>query len=316
MSCALARRIGAPAVMSTNARDLVPHDDPLAVPCSPSLDAVRAELAAADVVLAIGTEWGRTDFDMYDHGDPVLGGRLIRVDIDPEQVNRGAPADVPLVGDAAGTVAALLEVLGEGAPAATGPDRAAAIRAAAYDELGDSYRAIHGFLEMVRDALPGAALVGDSTNPVYAGNLMFGTGRGGRWFNAATGYGALGYGLPAAIGAAIASGRPAVALVGDGGIQFSLGDLGTIVEEDLPVIVLVWNNRGYGEIKRYMVDARVSPVGVDLATPAFADIAKAYGGIGHVLQLPGDLPGLMRGAAVRRGLTLIEIDEALVLGGA
>ena len=74
-----------------------------------------------------------------------------------------------------------------------------------------------------------------------------------RWFNASTGYGTLGYGLPAAIGAKLAEpGRPVISLMGDGGIQFTLPELASAVEARVGVIVLLWNNQGYGEIKRYM----------------------------------------------------------------
>ena len=70
---------------------------------------------------------------------------------------------------------------------------------------------------------PGSIIVGDSTQPVYAGNLYYDHDRPGGWFNAATGFGALGYGPPAAIGAALADPRRAVVcLSGDGGFQFTL----------------------------------------------------------------------------------------------
>lgn len=311
---ALAARLGAPVIMTTNARDLVAHDHSLAVPFSPSTDAVKGRIAAADVVLAVGTEWGRTDFDMYDGDAAALRGRLIRLDIDPAQLHRGPPPALALTGDATGGVAAILAALGEGEAAADGAQRAGALREAAWAEIEEDYRAMCELLAGVRDALPGSAIVGDSTNPVYAGNMGFGTGRGGRWFNAATGYGALGYGLPAAIGAAVASKRPVVALVGDGGLQFSLAEIGAAIEEELPLIILVWNNRGYGEIKRFMIEAGVTPVGVDLATPDFCEIARAWGAIAHRLEEAGDLPRLLRSAATRGGLTLIDIDEAMVLG--
>ncbi|TIP77340.1 MAG: hypothetical protein E5X60_41365, partial [Mesorhizobium sp.] len=73
-------------------------------------------------------------------------------------------------------------------------------------------------VEAIRDALPGSIIVGDSTQPVYAANLYYDHDRPGGWFNAATGFGALGYGPPAAIGAALAvPDAPVVCLTGDGG---------------------------------------------------------------------------------------------------
>ena len=62
----------------------------------------------------------------------------------------------------------------------------------------------------------------------------------------------MGFGLPAAIGAKLAEpGRPVISLMGDGGIQFTLPELASAVEARVGVIVLLWNNQGYGEIKRY-----------------------------------------------------------------
>lgn len=312
---ALADRLGAPVVMTTNARGVLAPDHPLAVPASPSLTAVREAIAAADVVLALGTELGRTDCDMYEHGPLTVPGRLIRIDIDPEQLRRGAVPDLALAGDARQGVAALTAILGEGRPAPVAAARAEAARGAARAEVEAEFGAALRFLEVVRDALPEAPVVGDSTHAVYAGNLCHAAPAPNRWFNAATGYGALGYGLPAAIGAARASGAPVVCLAGDGGLQFTLTDLGTAVEEGLRVIVLVWNDRGYGEIKRYMQAHGIAPVGVDLHTPDFAAIARAYGAAGLRMQDLADLPALLGEAAARPGPTLIEFDAQVALGG-
>ncbi|HSF93497.1 MAG TPA: 5-guanidino-2-oxopentanoate decarboxylase [Thermohalobaculum sp.] len=310
----LARRLGAPVVMTTNARGILGPDDPLGVSAGPDLGAIRALMGAADAVLALGTEMGPTDYDFYGAGLPEFTGKLIRVDIDAEQLRRGAPPDLALVADTGEAVAGLLAALGQGAPAPNGAARAAAAREAALEEIGAKYRAACRFLEMIRDTLPAAPIVGDSTQAIYAGNLAYAAPAPNLWFNASTGYGALGYGLPAAIGAARALGGPVVCVAGDGGLQFTLSDLGTAVEEGLRVIVLVWNNRGYGEIKRYMEGRGITPVGVDLHTPDFVAIARAYGLAGERMGSLDALPQLLGDAAARRGPTLIEFDEAVVLG--
>lgn len=314
----LARRLDAPVVMTANARGLLPGGDPLAVSASPSLEAVRALVAESDVVIALGTEIGRTDFDMYDHGDFSVPGRLIRVDIDAAQLHRGAPPAIAMVGDAGDAAGALVARLGPPsaqAAAGAGAARAAATMEAATEEIGPKYRACVDFLDTVRAALPEAPLVGDSTNAIYAGNLLHGLPRPRLWFNAATGYGALGYGLPAAIGAARAIDGPVVCLAGDGGVQFTLTELGLAVEAALPVILIVWNNRGYGEIARYMDAAKVTRVGVDLVTPDFLAIARAYGAAAVRLESVGALTGILADAARTPGPTVIELDEAMVLGG-
>jgi len=310
----LAENLGAPVVMTVNARGVMPADHPLGVSASPSLRAIRAAIVEADVVLAVGTEIGRTDYDMYDRAPIDIPGRLIRLDVDPQQMHRGALPEIALVGDAGQGLAALAMLVGERRRPVTSPGRAMAIRDAAWEEIGENYRLVIGFLNTIRESLPGAIIVGDSTQATYAGNLYYAAPAARRWFGAATGYGALGYALPAAIGAARGTGEPVVVIAGDGGVQFSLAELGTAVEEELTVIVLVWNNRGYGEIKSHMVARQIKPVGVDLHTPDFVAIGTAYGIASFRLQNLDELSPLLEDAGTWKGPTLIEIDEAVVLG--
>ena len=68
-----------------------------------------------------------------------------------------------------------------------------------------------------------------------------------------------------------------MALIGDGGIQFTIGELATAAELGLPVPILLWNNQGYGEIKTYMADRDIPQIGVDIYTPDFQTIARGFG---------------------------------------
>src|SRR5579863_5036146 len=105
----LVEHLGAPLVMSTNARGMLPPGHALAVPMSPSLEPVRALIAAADVVLAVGTEIGPTDYDMYSVSEFPNPANLIRIDIEASQLTRNATPQLGLCGDAAQTLRALLE---------------------------------------------------------------------------------------------------------------------------------------------------------------------------------------------------------------
>lgn len=310
---ALAERLDAPVVMTTNARGILPGDHPLSVPASPSLQAVRRLLATADTVLACGTEIGWTDYRVFSDDPITYGQRLIRVDLSAEQLARGAVSDLPMVADTGAATAAILSALPTSV-ATGGAVRAKAAREGVWQEQSEVYRACIRVLDLIRDALPGAPIIGDSTQAIYAGNLAYAAPAPRQWFNAATGYGALGYGLPAAIGAARAlPGRPVICLAGDGGVQFTLADLGTAVEERLPVILIVWNNSGYGEIKRAMIAGRVKPVGVDLHTPDFVALGAAYGVEAARIERLDALAPALEGAARRDGPSLLEIDEELAL---
>ncbi len=267
--------------MTANARGVLPSGHPLAVPMSPMLAPVRALIAAADVVIAVGTEFGPTDYSIDLRADFPNPRQLIRIDIDPEQLNRGATPVVGVCGDAQATVMSLLS--SELGPVRTGEGaaRAAAARSSALEavsKFSPSLRHHIGVLDLIRDTLPEALLVGDSTQLVYGGNLGFNAERAGSWFNSATGYGTLGYALPASTGAGLAApDRPVVCLVGDGGLQFSLGEFAVLRDVNAWTAVIIWNNQGYGEIRTSMLAVGIEPAGVDVRPPDFAKIADAYG---------------------------------------
>ncbi|MCE1115064.1 MULTISPECIES: 5-guanidino-2-oxopentanoate decarboxylase [Pseudomonas] len=315
----LAEHLQAPVALTINAKGLLPANHPLQIGSTQTLPATRALVAEADVVLAIGTELAETDYDVTFKGGFEIPGSVLRIDIDPDQTVRNYLPELALVADAEQAAEALLAAL-QTQPqpprdSAWGAARAGRLRqdnAATWDPVTLSQtRLLTGILE----TLPNAILVGDSTQPVYTGNLTLDMAHPRRWFNASTGYGTLGYALPAAMGAWLGSAEvpakraPAVCLIGDGGLQFTLPELASAVEAQVPLIVLLWNNQGYEEIKKYMVNRDIEPVGVDIHTPDFVGVARALGAeaenVGDVAQLQAAL-----GRAVeRRGPTLIQVDQ-------
>ena len=311
----LAERLDAPVVMTINGRGLIPAGHPLEVSASPSLNSVREMISDADLVLAFGTELGRTDYNMFDREPCSITSPMIRADIDPVQIARNQPSDVALVGDAGAAMRDLLFALNPEVKNAEGAVRAKATRKAAMNEQDEKYTTLINILEGILAEIPNAVVVGDSTQLTYAGNLYLPIGSAARWFNSASGFGALGYALPAAIGARIAMPKnPVVCIAGDGGLQFTLGELGAAMEVGGPLIVLCWNNSGFGEIKSSMIRRDVAPIGVDLHTPDFVSIAEAYGLNAVALSDSNELQTLLRDAIKSGKPTLIEIDEALFLG--
>ena len=299
-------RLGAPVVLTINAKGLLPPDHPALVgsllPQGPVLDA----LADADVVLAVGTELGETDTLLFGTA-PTIAGRLIRVDIDAAQIGCNATADLGIVSDAGAFCAALAARLEGHAPA---PAAAARLRARALADIPAPYR-LHGrIMARIAERWPDVVVAGDSTQPVYGANLTYDAPAPRGWFNSSTGFGTLGYGLPAAIGAKIACpDRPVIALTGDGGLQFTLPEIATAVEQRLPLPIILWNNRGYGEIRTYMRDRAIPEIGVDIHTPDFQMLARGFGA--HAVAVDGFsalIAALERAFAADRP-TLIEIDE-------
>jgi acetolactate synthase-1/2/3 large subunit len=313
-AASLAETLDAPVACTINAKGLIPGDHPLALGSNQSLVPVRELVKAADVVLAIGTELGETDYDVVFDGQFRIDGKVIRVDIDPAQLHTNFLADIAILSDAALAMRALLQQLGPAkfkgsdSPGAT---RAAAVRRELEKQRPDAWTAHKRLLDVVQATLPDVVIVGDSTQPVYSGNHLYEPQHTRSWFNSSTGYGTLGYGLPAAIGAKIAApGRPVIALIGDGGLQFTLPELASAVEANAGVIVLLWNNYGYGEIKRYMDQRGIPQIGVDIFTPDLLGAARALGCKAERATSFEHLTELLQRASHDPGPTVIELLEA------
>ncbi|MGQ0566954.1 MAG: 5-guanidino-2-oxopentanoate decarboxylase [Gemmobacter sp.] len=295
----LAEALDAPVVQTINARGLM-HGHRLTVPASPSLDAVRHLVTGSDMVLAVGTELGLTDLDLNAEGGvPDLSG-IIRIDVSAAQLDQ-RPCRLAICGRAEDALPLIVPPPRSGA----GATRAAAARSAARAELADDMHPQLAVVEALRDAMPGALIVGDSTQPVYAGNLYFDAPFPGSWFNASCGYGTLGYAPGAAVGAAMASDRPVICLIGDGGLQFSPGELRTAVDEGLDVTFAVWNNAGYREIAMAMQGAGAPVIGCDPSPLRLEPFAAACDlPYARVTADPAEVAAAIAGG---RGPRLIEI---------
>jgi thiamine pyrophosphate-dependent acetolactate synthase large subunit-like protein len=129
------------------------------------------------------------------------------------------------------------------------------------------------------------------------------------------GFGTLGFGLPAGIGAKFGVGkRPVAVLIGDYGIQYTLNELGTAAEHKLPLVILLWNNDALGAIRDDMVMKGIQPNAVTLKNPDFQALAKAYR---CAAEKPASLKALasaIKTALSAEGPTLIEMTPRMVNG--
>ncbi|WP_327046854.1 thiamine pyrophosphate-binding protein [Microbispora sp. NBC_01189] len=313
----LAERLGARVVTTVNGKGAVPESHPLALGATLHLAAVRRWLAGCDVVLAVGTELGPADL----WEDPfALTGRLVRIDIDPGQMHGDHVADVAIVADAERAMRGLAErldvrldgqagVRADGQGDAPGPEREPGV--GHEPELQDLVRRWSGQLAALRRAMPPeTVVVGDNSMFVYHGALvgmpMDPPGR----FLFPTGFGTLGFALPAAIGAKL--GRPdlpVVALAGDGAFQFTLQELATAVELRLSLPIVVSLNGGFGEIRQEMLARGMTPVAVDLHAPDFPALAAAFGARGLAVKTPGELEEAVTEALRAPVPTVIAVPE-------
>ncbi|WP_425827129.1 5-guanidino-2-oxopentanoate decarboxylase [Streptomyces fractus] len=312
---ALAERLAAPVATTANGKAIVDESHPLSLGVSLHSPAVQEWLATRDVVLAVGTELAESDIWI---AEPLaLQGRLIRVDLDPAQMYTGVPADVPLVGDARATLDALALEVSATTPHTTTADatpahaETAALKAARDDESRPRDAHWLPYLEAIRGTLaPDAVVTSDSAQCCYYGALPHLTlGSDARYLHP-TGFGTLGYALPAAIGAKAARpDRQVVALSGDGGLQFSIQELATAAALQQPLAVVVFDNSGYGEIRDEMKARGGAPLAVDHARVDLPALARAYGGHGATAHSPEELAKLLSTALTTPAPTLIVVPE-------
>ncbi|MEY9846557.1 5-guanidino-2-oxopentanoate decarboxylase [Streptacidiphilus sp. BW17] len=306
---ALAKRLGAPVVTSANGKGVVPESHPLSLGVALHSPAVQKWLTDRDVVLAVGTELAESDLWS---GPLTLNGTLIRVDLDPAQMYAGLPADLALVGDAGEVLRDLLAAVAQ-CPGDDTPAAVAQLRAARDPESASRDARWLPFLTVIRSVLaPDAVITSDSAQACYYGALPhLPVDPPGRYLHP-TGFGTLGYALPAAIGAkAACPERQVVALSGDGGLQFSVQELGTATQLGLPLPVVVFDNGGYGEIRDEMTARGDAPVGVDLPSVDLPALARAYGGHGARVTTPDELAAALRAALTTPGPTVITVPEAV-----
>jgi 5-guanidino-2-oxopentanoate decarboxylase len=298
-----------PLVTTAAGKGLLAESHPANLGTSLPYRATQTLIADADVVLAVGTELAETD--VYTAMKLPMSGLLIRIDVDPGKLTDHYGADVPVWGDARRSLQAIHERLTARKGWRTQIGSASAYRAQIASGFDLNSHAQLKALEAIRTALPRDGVVfSDMTQIAYFGNYAFPTDAPGQWFHP-SGYGTLGFALPAALGAKIAyPARAVLALAGDFGLQFTLNELMTAVEECLSMPIVVWNNSALGQIRDDMLASAIPPTGVIGRNPDFPALAKACGAAAVRVTAAPPLIEAIRGALIRPGPTLIEVSAA------
>lgn len=303
---------GIPVLTTINGKGAVDEYHSLAIGNRLQVPAGRQLVERSDLLLVVGSDLG----ELHQWAPMAPTGRVVRIDVDPTEANGNLSSEVALIGDAATVLQGLLGAgLVARPPAPEG--EWGALRAKAdqeVEELGRPWKAVAAALERTAEA--GDVVVADNAMIAYNGLLgSLRLARGSR-FLFPSGFGTLGYALPAAIGAKLARpDRRVVAVLGDGGIMFTLAELATAAELGLSLPVLVSGNGGYGEIRKEMREFGFEPMAVDLDPPDLPAVARALGGHGVALAATEDLGGALEQAFARPGPTLIALEiEALGTG--
>lgn len=274
----IVERLGAPVITTQKGKGAVPGDHPLHIGNWANEPPVRELIGESDLLLAVGTR-----FSYFPTGGWTLElpRRIVQIDLDPEELGRNYPIEVGIEGDAGSVLVSIeaeLDRLGH-VPAPWRRQDVASVLARVRDGVGD--RPEIDVLEQLRAALPAEALVfNDPTAIAFWARSLWSTDRPRTWF-VPSGFGTLGFALPAAIGAKMArQDTPSVAIIGDAGVMFTIQDLMTAVEHRVPTVTVVFNDRGYGVERRHQDHLYGRRSGVDLLPPDFVALADAFGATG------------------------------------
>jgi acetolactate synthase-1/2/3 large subunit len=284
---ALAELLQAPVTTRRMGHGVIPTAHPLFVHLPIGHDLWKD----ADVVLAVGTrlEWPvlhwRTDARMT----------VVKVDVDPDELDRHGIGTIGVAGDADVACRALLAALDGEQPR---PDRTAEVlaRRAAYLADIDHLRPQIDYLAAIRDVLPDdGVFVEDVTQIGFAAHLAFDF-RGPRTFQSSGPAGTLGAAYAQGLGAQVAldaegRGRRALVVAGDGGFLFTGNELATAVQHDIPLVAIVFDDGAYGNVKRIQQQrfGHDRTIASSLRNPDFVAYARAFGALGFPAESPDDL---------------------------
>ncbi|MFB4309512.1 thiamine pyrophosphate-binding protein [Actinomadura sp. GTD37] len=329
----LAGHLDIPIAHSLMGKGAVPDDHPLllGMPGFWGLETTNDYAREADVVLALATRFAETDASSWEPaytwnlgGGPGTG-RLIQVDIDAAEIGRNYPVEIGAVADATLAVQAIDEAVRE-----LRPDPVS--RSALRERIGHARSALFAgsrergrsddfplrperILADLRDALPDDAVlvtdVGWNKNGVAQCYELPAQGR----FITPGGASTMGFGPAAAVGVQIARpDRVVVALVGDGGMSAQLPAVPMAVEQGLPVVFVVMNNRAHGTIADLQAANFGASYGCEFRDPGgepyspdFAALARACGADGYEISTPGDLASALRSAITRRRPAVLDV---------
>ena len=322
---ALALSLGTGIILSSNAKGLINDRAETTIGAVGVLELLPELTDDADAVIAIGTELAPSDF----WPEPLpLPDTVVRIDIDEVQMLTNAAVTHPILADARPATAALGERVAalrtESATAAARDWRAGwkDRAASAMESDGRPWAELSAALTTFAQADDSPLIVAaDSTMACYYGVQTGWKARPGDRFLYPAGAGTLGFGLPAGIGAKLASPRArVVAVEGDGGSMFTIAELAAAVQARVRLSLIIVDNGGYGEIRNEMEDRGDTPSGVKLTGPDFPALAQAMGARGVHVDGEDALVAALTEAEDSTGPTLIHITEesragADMLGG-
>ncbi|MEU6995216.1 thiamine pyrophosphate-binding protein [Streptomyces sp. NPDC046465] len=272
---ALAELLNAPVVTTFGGKGAFPWEHPLSLQSWLEDRHTTDFLEDADVLLVVGSGLGELSSNYHTFKPR---GRVIQIEADAGKLESNHPG-LGIHADARIALSALLETIDAPREDASAPGRVAAV----LDKVRERIAAQDLTLEQqvlaaVRAALPDASpSFWDMTILAYWAWSAF-DARRPNTMHSAQGAGGLGYGFPAALGAAAADpSHPVLAVSGDGGAMYSIAELATARQYGLNVTWLIVDDGGYGILREYMSDAFGEATATELARPDFVKLAESFG---------------------------------------
>ena len=303
----IAEALGAPIVTSFMGKGSVPEDHPL---CLGALwepgNAVDEIVRSADCMIVFGSKLGAQATMNFRLPFP---GELIRVDVDEHELTLNAEPTLSILGDAGLAAEGIAGLIRGAGTSSAGFDREAVKDARSGAERTAWHAERRDYVDALRRAIPrDGILVTDMTQMAYVSCYLYPVYEP-RTFMFPSGYGTLGFAMPAAIGAKLARPDAAVVpIVGDGGYQFTMSELGTAVQERLGIPIVIFNDSTYSAVKEAQANERGSRyIGVDLVNPDYVDLAKAYRIPGVRVHSPMELEREIAAALERELPTIIDV---------
>ncbi len=269
-------------------------------------------IAAADLVLVIGSTLSEVDLWREDLGQT---SATIAVNIDDIDLDFKEPGDIAVRGDAAAFLREVGKALGSHQHRSDWSAAAVPAAKTSFVASCDTERpGIVPVLSAMHEVLDQTTtIVSDMTQFAYVGKEVYDLNLPNRWHHP-YGFGTLGYGLPAAIGAKIGLGKgQVVCIAGDYGFQYTVQELAVAVELELGLPIILWNNGKLQEIEDCMVRSQIAPNAVTALNPDFCALARAYGA---QACRPGSLREFqtkLTRALQSDGPTLIELTPQMIL---
>ena len=303
----IAELLKAPIVHAMRGKEWVEHHNPYDVGMTGLLGFASGYRAmmSAETLLVLGSDLPYQQF--YPEAT------VVQVDIRGEHIGRRTHVEAPLVGGVAETIRALLPMLRPHADRSHLDDAVkhyASTRRRLDDLATPSKRTIHPqYLTRLIDegATEDAVFLPDVGSPViWAARYLTMNGR--RRLIGSFTHGSMANALSQGIGVQFAApGRQVIALAGDGGLAMLMGELLTVVQHELPVKIVVYNNSSYNFVEVEMKSDGFVNFGTDLTNPDFSRVADAVGIRGFRVEQSEDLPGAVEQFLAHDGPALLDV---------